>query len=463
MPVESKHPSYNDRIDEWRMMRDVVRGSKAVKESGVAYLPMPDGFTVQSDSGTAMYGAYQMRARFPDIVRPTRLGMVGVIHRIEAQITIPKALEPMLEWATVDGLPIEAVHSQITAELLSHGRYSLLVDVSAEGSNIPYIAGYDAEALINWAEDRSLYVLDESGLEMEGFDWRDVKRHRVLRLENGAYTVEVHDNNAEQATQTYQPMGRAGRRIEEIPFVVIGPTELALEPEDPPLLGVAEAALAIFRLDADYRHTLFRSGQETFVVTGVGEKDPLPTVVGAGVVIGLPVGADAKYVGIAGNGLAAMRTALIDERESAVAAGARLFEGGSKAAESGEALRLRYSAQTASLTTVAKASAAGLEKALRHAAVFVGANPDEVVVKPNLKFVDTTLEPSQAKALTESWQAGAFSYETLYENLQRGGIASEERTADEEKALLETENPLEPPTFDGGEDMGNDTQFGAAA
>jgi hypothetical protein len=34
-----------------------------------------------------------------------------------------------------------------------------------------------------------------------------------------------------------------------------------------PLIGVAQAALAGYRLDADYRHQLYMSGQETFVIT----------------------------------------------------------------------------------------------------------------------------------------------------------------------------------------------------
>lgn len=78
-------------------------------------------------------------------------------------------MQPLWEKATKDGLPLEALHRRITAELLTTGRYALLADAATEGSDLPWLAGYTAEALINWADDRSMFVLDESGLRREGF------------------------------------------------------------------------------------------------------------------------------------------------------------------------------------------------------------------------------------------------------------------------------------------------------
>ncbi|MCF6367274.1 hypothetical protein [Rhizobium halophilum] len=62
------------------------------------------------------------------------------------------------------GLPLEALHRRITAELLPTARYALLVDAATESSDLPWLAGYSAEALIDWAADRMPFVLDESGL-----------------------------------------------------------------------------------------------------------------------------------------------------------------------------------------------------------------------------------------------------------------------------------------------------------
>ena len=443
MPVDARHPDYEDREADWQVMRDCDRGETQVKVREDEYLPIPTGFV-----GTDFYSQYLLRAQFPEILQPTLDGMVGLIHRVEPNIEMPPAMEPLWERATKDGLPLEAFYRQITREILLMGRYVILADAPIDGAPLPYLCGYKAESLINWDDvNRSIFVLDETRKEndpdTDEFEWGDVEEWRVFRFQDGVYTIQVY--NAEKEPEPIiTPAGLAGRGLTEIPIVVVGPRDLSLKPEGPPLWGVAKASLAIYRLDADYRHQLFMSGQDTLVVTGVPEGQPSGgDKVGAGVKMVLPIGADAKYVGPAGKGMDAHRQAITDEREAAVAAGARLFDS-KKSAESGDALRIRAAAQTATLTTISMASGAALEKSLRNIAMFMGLNPELVTVKPNLSFVDTVLEPAAIAELVRAWQAGAISYETLYENLQRGRIASEERDHEEEKDLIDEEAPDQP-------------------
>ena len=440
--VSNKHPDYIDRFDEWKEMRDAARGERAVKAEGELYLPMPDGFSLNPRSA-AMYSAYQTRAQFSEILAPTIRGMVGVIHRTEAQIDMPAAMQGLWERATGDGLPLEALHRRITGELLLTGRYGLLAEASSKGSDLPWLAGYSAEALINWSEGRDFYVLDESGLIRDEFQWREQKRYRVLRLDGGRYIVSTYTGE-EKDSEEIQPTARGGAVMTEIPFVVMGPRDLSVAPSEPPLIGVARAALAMYRLDADYRHQLYMSGQETLVVVN----GPAPAAIGAGVVLTLESGADERgvertpdafYIGPEGTGIEAHRTAIQDERDNAASAGARLFDAEKKSAESGDALRIRYAAQTATLTSIAQASAQGLEKALRHIAVMIGVDPNTVVVRPNLSFIDATLSPTDAAALMALWQGGSISYQTFYEQLQKGEIASAERDHEAELKLIDAE------------------------
>lgn len=90
--VDTKHPAYVERSEEWLIMRDTAGGEKQVKAASTTYLPQPSGFKAQADGGRALYEAYQKRAQFPEIVLPTIHGMVGVIHRTEAQIEMPKGI-----------------------------------------------------------------------------------------------------------------------------------------------------------------------------------------------------------------------------------------------------------------------------------------------------------------------------------------------------------------------------------
>jgi hypothetical protein len=153
----------------------------------------------------------------------------------------------------------------------------------------------------------------------------------------------------------------------------------------------------------------------------------------------------AEYVGPSGVGIAAHVVAMDRENQAAVKSGAQLFDNSPRGQESGEARRLRFSAETATLSSIVGSSALILERSLKQAAIMAGANPDEVVVKAPDNLLEGRLDPQEITALVQSWTGGAISYQTLYENLQRGRIASTERTADEEGALL-----------DGGGDFNSD-------
>lgn len=453
MAVDAKHPSYVDHLEEWSQLRDTSRGTVAVKQAGQRYLPMPSGFAAQTDGGKAMYKAYITRGRFPDILDPTLAGMVGVIHRNEPIIEMHTAMEPLWENATVDHLPLEAFHRRITSELLLMGRYAVLVDAPVEGADLPYLAGYTAETIINWSQDLDLFVLDETGMVRDPgtFEWREQKSWRVLNLTDGAYSQQVYGEDQQASSAIVDPSIRGGAPLDQIPFVIAGPTELSVNVSDSPLQGVSEASVSMFQLDADYRWQLYMSGQETLFIIG---GDTLPSVVGAAVVHGLPLAGDAKYVGPSGAGIAAHRQAILDAKEDAITAGAALFESPT-GRESGEALKLRYSAQTATLTTVAIASAQCLERSLRNVALFMGLDPAKVTVIPNLRFIDSKMSPAEGVQLMQLWMGGAISKLTMYENLQKGEIASPERDFDQEEAVIATE-PVDEPANDNPNDPNAD-------
>lgn len=461
MAVSTQHPDYIEHSDEWRLMRRAQKGDQAIKQAGIEYLPMPSGFTVQSDHGVLAYESYRNRAQFPDLLKPTLRGMVGLIHRQEADISgieVGKPLAGLWEKATKDGMTLEAFHQSITAEILLMGRYGILVDMprtNGEVEALPYFVGYQTESIINWSEGdvRDLFVLDESGYRRDTsqadgseFIWNYERQYRVLRLRNGSYSQQVYQDEFPVAETLVEPTARGNRTFNEIPFIMVGPTTLTLEVEQSPLLGVSRYSVVMYQLDADYRHQLFFSGQETLFITGIDAKD-IPESIGSSVVIALPAGGFAEYVGPSGATIAAHKEAIADARNEAVTSAAQLFDRQS-GQESGEALRLRYAAQTATLVTIAQASAAALERALRYAATFVGQDPNEIVVKPNLEFVGAELSAEDAKILVDMWMGDAISYETLYENLQRGRIASEERTMEEERDLIEEGLADKPKTSD---------------
>lgn len=416
-------------------MRDAMAGETAIKGRSEAYLPMPSGFRAMSDKGAAMYSAYKARAMFPEILAPSVSALVGIAHAKEIKIDMPDALSAAIwEDADGEGMPLEAFHRLITRQLLEAGRYGVLVD-APEGGGDPVLAGYCAESIINW--DDGFFVLDESGPVRNGFTWQIVNKYRVLSMEDGLYRQRLYGEDGAAAVATLEPRGRGGKALAQVPFSVASAVDLKPDIRTPPLIGVARAAKAIYQLDADQRHQLYMSGQETLVIIN-GEA---PEAVGAGVVIELQAGegvtADAKYVSPTCTGIDAHAAKITDLRTAAIMAGARLLEQSESVQESGEARKLRFASETATLTSILQSSCGLLERSLRFAAEIMGLNPDEVVVTPPADLLDNTMSPQDAQALMALWQDGAISYPTLYAQLQKGGIASPERDDIEEYRLIE--------------------------
>lgn len=441
MGVNTLHPEVTaDRQAEWRLMRHAYEGESAVKRHGTLYLPKPTGWLGMEDGGAAMYDAYQKRARFPEVVSTAIRGMVGVLHGQEWSIEAP-GVEHLFEKATVDGLTLDTFSRRITIELLTTGRYAVLAEAPEDGGD-PYLAGYRAESLINWDELQDFYVFQETVNMRSGFAWSQVVRSRALEIIDGVYTQSVYDDG--KLSNVLEPTVRGGGTLDFIPVAIGGAMDMDLKPDTPPLIGVARAALAHYQIYADYRMALYMAYQDTLVVHNASET---PTAVGAGTVINLQsseIGKDtrAEYISPDGTSIEAHERGMDREQMSAVRSGAAMFDNTPRGQESGEARRLRFSAETATIQSIANASAAILEKSMRNAARLNGIdNVDGIIVKPPENLLEGRLDSAEVGALVSAWQNGAFGYQTLYENLQRGRIASMERSADDEQALIDGNLP----------------------
>lgn len=474
MSLDSRHPRYAHFIPDWQQMRDVYEGERTVKSKGVLYLPLTagmieDGAQVSSESeGGVAYRAYKLRARFPDFTREAVQALLGAMLHKPAVIELPPALEPMREQATTRGESLEVLLSRIYEQQLVTGRVGLLGDVfdTGEKTGQPYIALYFAEKIINWdegtrdgleAEKLNLVILDETEPErIAGFEWRDVQKFRVCTLgkadENeaaGTYRVGVfRDDGRGGFTFNEESMvdpAVRGRKAAEIPFVFVNTRDVVADPDNPPLLGLANLCLSIYRGDADYRQALFMQGQDTLVVIGglLNETNPdKPARVGAGARLDVQLGGDAKYIGVDSQGLTEMREALTNDHKAAGELSGRLIETTSRAAESGDALQVRVAAKTVTLKQIATTGAFALQTMLRKLATWIGADPGAVKVTPNTEFVTDKLTAQELVQLMSGKSLGApISLKTVHDNMQRRGMT--QLNFEEELAQIEDEAGLE--------------------
>jgi hypothetical protein len=454
----NRHPRYTAFASSWRTMRRCYDGEDDVKAAGEEYLPMKSGTRKIKDLKVRQqaYDDYQFRAEFPELVAPTVRGALGTILDTAAVIELPQGLEPLRERATIDGLTLDQLHRRVATELLITGRYGLIPGIR---NGAPYLAGYRAEAITNWEDvdgDLDFLILDEKAcrLDRETGKWSDVEQYRECAIINGAYVSRIWTKAKDGTWESgaYEPAlkrpvnGRAAA-LDAIPFVFIGCNDLTPAPDDVPLYGLAKIALKIYRLDADYQNGLHMTAEPTPVVSGYEnpktslENGEVPNGIGAGVIWVLKPGGDAKFLEFSGPGLAAQASAIQSALDRAVSLGAHLLAGTQqRSVESGEALKLRLGAKVTTLKTIAMASAAGLERALKHAASWVGENEDAVKVTPNLDFFDRILSAQEITAIVAGWQASAYSWESAFWRLQKGGAVPPDRTPEEERELIDQDS-----------------------
>ena len=465
--IDTKHPKYTKFAPDWKIVSDVYEGERRVKAEGMEYLPVTQsmiraGMHAGGD-GYKAYLSYKTRAVFHDFLAEAVEAMVGVMHSREAVIELPAAMESMLESASVTGESLQMLLRRINVQQLVKGRLGLLADLPSTvrtGLVLPYIAVYEAESIINWdngkredpvGQNLNMVVLDESEEERtSAFDWDMVKKHRVLILgdtqenegkgERAIYRYAVVREEEAFTDEMLQEATVRGTALEQIPFVFINSKDVVPEPDDPPLLGLANLSLAIYRGEADYRQSLFMQGQDTLVTMGLtGEDDQIE--VGSGAHIKLPADGDAKFIGVESKGIDEQRKAIENDMRRASFKAAQALDNNTQQAQSGDALRIRVSARTATLNQVALTGAFGLETILKQIATWIGANPEEVVVEPNLDFVDTEADGRTMVELVSAKNMGfPLSRETLHKIAQERGLT--EMEFEDEIALIEGEEPL---------------------
>lgn len=470
MSVSTPHPSYVDRAPEWGQMRDTHQGERAVKEASFKYLPPTSGMLLDGAATSALsigfqaYNAYRMRARFPDHVTDATEAYLGIMHHKPPEIQLPAALEPMRLNATSNGESLEMLLRKINEEQIVVGRLGLHAD-PIEGTpagTTPMIVLYPAETILNWDEGPrattepatlNMVVLDESGFERDDdFTYKWENRYRVLSLgdfrenegagENVQYGYVTLKENETFNPDDMEIPSMAGKPLNSIPFVFINSKDIVSEPDVPPLLGLSNICLAIYRGEADYRQALFMQGQDTLVVIGGGQDKDWRT--GAGAVINLPQGqgVDAKYIGVDSTGLSEMREALENLEKQAAIKGGQAMETMSKERESGDALKIRVAARTATLNQIALAGAFGLEQLLKKVAVWMGADPDEVIVTPNLDFVDEELSGATLVEYMSARTLGLpYSLLSIHTRMKEKGLTN--MTFEEEVAQMVEEASMD--------------------
>lgn len=485
LELQAHHPSYDERSPDWELIADVCAGQRVIKAKGATYLPPTSGMRVANYGtpgtlGQAAYDAYRVRAVFHGFAQQAIAGLVGVVHRKPPVVKVPLPLERMVASMTLAGESLEILWQRITEAQLGPGHGGLLVDVPdgvSVADSIPYVAMYGAASILNWNENEhrngrgalSLVVLDESAPEQQpDLSWAQVTQIRVLALGASAAALVVGTDGdvtedvgtAYQTATARQGVGDDGKQLtldslrtpsigsltlDRIPFVFFNTNDVTATPGTPPLLGLADLDIAVYRGEADYRQSLFMQSQDTLCRIGAdmdinGNRPEVAT--GAGAVIDLPMGGDARFIGVSSAGMSEQRQALENDKAQASAHIVQLLDtGGGKSAESGEALRVRVSARTATLATMQLVAAAALRDCLVFAGRWLGLSDAalaEIEVVPNLDFADDATDPLTVSMLMDAKVKGApLSMQSIHRYLRLHEFTELEYEAETEQIAAE--------------------------
>ena len=407
-------------------------------------------YATLTEEGMAAYEKYKSLASFYGATGRTVDGLVGLIFSKRAIQTLPAMVEYLAENADSRGHTLRDLTKKAATEAFISPRSGLLVarpttpqgssNADVEANNlIPKILHYRYEDIINWdyevidnVEKLSLVVLMEQKTKRTGYKIEVENQFRVLELIDGVYNQSLY-NDAGAIVNVSAPVVINNSTSREIPFYFI---EVGAEGKAV-INDLADMNFHHYQVSADYNSKNHFSSFIIWYETGAQSGNNM--LMGNGVKWSNDK-TDATFGILQPDGNAdALRLSLQDDEQRMAALGAEALKPRVGGAESAEAKSLDQVAQNSTTADVAITVSEAFVKAINFASRWMGGTED-AVYQLNTDYNPTGMNAQSLTAMVGAFQGGAISYDTLYENLQRGEIASVVRTADQERALIQNAN-----------------------
>ena len=466
--ITETSPGYEQRIGQWVKVRDVLEGEDQVKYRESTYLPRPRGMKKVD------FANYLQRANFYAVSDRTLRGLVGLVFRTDPVIQLPDRLKRLEEFASPEGYDLDQLIREALREVLSLGRYGLLIDLPVDGNaepdSAPFFATWKAEEIFRWeekvnpktgirevtrvvvieepsvAEGRQETVLREMFIDKDGVykiqKWIEEESEIVS---NRTFPTATGVSSSYFISGSYRKMGgvvvprRFTQPLRKIPFIFINPYDLRARADKPPMLDLTNVNLGHYRNSADYETALHMIGSPTPYVFGIKDTDCPKTIGPFQIWHGQSKDVRVGMLEYTGQGVATIRLAMRDKEDRMAVLGARLIrsEGADRENVTAETTRLEAREETSVLLSAAKTVEKAFLRAAKFAALWVGVNPDSVDLTLNRDFVETRLSAQELTSLVAAWQAKALSDETLHFNMQRGEIIPADRSVEEERKAID--------------------------
>ena len=415
------------------LVRDTIKGEKRVKDQGEVYLPKPTGMSVQA------YQGFRARAPFLAVPRFTLDLMLGRVFRKDTIFTLPNKMNGRLPFLFHGRYDYQWVARKAMREVLSVGRIGFLLDPDTSGPldevNIVVI---ESEAILE-ARKRDGKLI-EAKLRLDDCD--DDEHWRLFLDDAGVYALQKFDKDQAQSEVIVPSI--LGQTLNFIPLTVVNPTTFdPVCPVNPPLADIAQKAVYHYQLAAEYRQALHYVASPQPFVAGF-TTDEMPSEIGPSKIwAARNPAAKAQFVTYSGTGLEEVRNALEMTKMELASMGAGMLLPRVKGVEAARTVELKDQEEASFVTEVAETVSDGLEHVLRMAATWERADgAEDVSVAVNKDVVAAKIDAQTLTALHRAVLSGHVSFDTWFFNLKRGEIVPTERTADDEREMIEIEGGL---------------------
>jgi hypothetical protein len=466
MSVKNQHKDYTNMTDKWERCRAASKGQEAVHAAGSKFLPM------LADQSSHEYEAYKLRTSFYNATWRTISGLQGMLFRKPAMVEVPAVAGAMLEDVSLGGESLHMFSLEVVEECLTVGRVGVFVDypavdvevttaADAKSMNLrPIFKRYQAESIINWktsvinnASVLSMVVLTEEINNNSGDEFSNevTIQYRVLDLAPVAvgdtvviiYRVRVFKIDKSQNKEVDVLISTAfpmidGKQLTYLPFYFIGVDSVDPSVDEPPLIDLVDVNLSHYRTNADYEHGCHFTGLPTPVITGfTPDKADATFNIGSTTAWVFPrPDAKAFYLEFTGQGLSMLENNLQRKETQMAVLGARMLENKQNNGDSQGGAAINMGGEQSMLASIAQAVSIGLQRALATFVSFTGAQ-GTVRYLLNKDFFPMPMTPLALTALVASWQNGAISYETLFNNLKQGEVIDIDQTIAKELVAME--------------------------
>lgn len=422
MPIDTVHPSYRDRYEDWLDCRTAYEGQRAVRAAGVRYLPRLTGQTDQE------YEAYKKRALFYSITSKTLSALLGMAIDQPPELKYPGKMSPYFE--DKSGTQFHETLANTITEVLLMGRFGVLVDRPANGG-APFITCYPTESIINWRVNDETGALEHVVLkegytetsESDKYLLEEKVRYRELEIIDGQLWVTIHkpmDAKGQNFNvSTPMTITNTGVAMSFIPFFSVNTTGIGIEPGKPPMQDIVDINYSHYRTSADLEHGRHFTGLPTPYVTGAEGNVSLHIGSTKAWVIPDP-NARVGFLEFTGQGLASLEKALQEKQSQLASLSARLVDNSTRGSEAAETVRLRYLSETASLRTIVRAAEAFLNAVYNCISFMEGLGENSVNITLNKEFLDSKMTPAELTAWVEAYIAGGVTKEMLLHAFKTG-------------------------------------------